>query len=415
MTAITKEFVRALPKTDLHVHLDGSMRIPTLIELAREQDVNLPSETEEGLRKVLFKDAYANLGEYLEGFDYTAAVMQDAQALERIAYEFALDCFADGVLYCEVRLAPQRHMSDKLGMDDVLTSVNAGLDRAKKEINSGKDIVSGKMPHFDYGIIACAMRKFEESYSEYFRQVIELNPNIPILERYKIAASDLVRGVIRLRDEEGLPIVAFDLAGEEAGYPAADYAEAYDLAHKAFMMKTVHAGEAYGPSSIFQAITECHADRVGHGTNLFRDDMVDLPTEHERRHYVRALWQYIADRRITVEVCLTSNMQTIPNLKRVENHPVGLMLDNRISTTFCTDNRLISNTTVTDEVMLAIKHFHIAPRRLRDIIIYGFKRSFFASAYLEKRAYVRRIIDYYDEVQERFGVEKDDEITIAKP
>jgi len=301
-------------------------------------------------------------------------------------------------------------------MDDVLHAVNAGLDRAKKEINSGKDIVSGKMPHFDYGIIVCAMRKFEESYSNYFHRVITLNPNIPVLERYKIAASDLVRGAIRLRDEGGLPLVAFDLAGEEAGYPAADYAEAYDLAHKAFMMKTVHAGEAYGPASIFQAITECHADRIGHGTNLFRDDMVDLPTEHERKHYVRALWQYIADRRITLEVCLTSNMQTIPGIKRVENHPVGQMLDNRLSTTFCTDNRLISNTTVTDEIMLALKHFHIAPRRLKDIIIYGFKRSFFAGAYLEKRGYVRKIIDFYDEVQKRFGVESDDDdITIAKP
>lgn len=416
MKPITREFVKALPKTDLHVHLDGSIRIPTLIDLAREQDVKLPADTEEGLRKVLFKDSYADLGEYLEGFEYTAAVMQDGEALERIAYEFAKDCFEDGVLYCEVRLAPQRHMNEKLGMDDVLKSVNEGLARAKKEINACEEIASGKMPPFEYGIIACAMRKFEESYSEYFRQIIELNPNIPILERYKIAASDLVRGVIRLRDDEGLPIVAFDLAGEEAGYPAADFAEAYDLAHKAFLMKTVHAGEAYGPASIFQAITECHADRIGHGTNLFRDDMVDLPTEQERKHYVRALWQYIADRRITLEVCLTSNMQTIPSLKRVENHPVGLMLENRLSTTFCTDNRLISNTTVTDEIMLVLKHFHIAPRRLKDIIIYGFKRSFFAGAYLEKRAHVRKIIDFYDEVQKRFKVESDDDdITIAKP
>jgi adenosine deaminase len=414
MADIDREFVQALPKTDLHVHLDGSMRIPTLIELAKQQDVKLPSDTEEGLRKVLFKDSYADLGEYLEGFSYTAAVMQDGEALERIAYEFALDCFADGVLYCEVRLAPQRHMSEKLGMDDVLKSVNDGFHRAKKEINSSDDIASGKMPHFDYGIIVCAMRKFEESYSDYFRRVIVLNPNIPILERFKIAASDLVRGAIRLRDEGGLPLVAFDLAGEEAGYPAADYADAYDLAHKAFMMKTVHAGEAYGPASIFQAITECHADRIGHGTNLFRDDMVDLPTEQERKHYVRALWQYIADRRITIEVCLTSNMQTIPGIKRVENHPAGLMLDNRLSTTFCTDNRLISNTTVTKEVMLAIKHFHIAPRRLRDIIIYGFKRSFYAGAYLEKRSYVRKIIDFYDEVQRRFEVKNDDEVTLVK-
>lgn len=414
MKTLTREFIQALPKTDLHVHLDGSLRIPTLIELAREQDVKLPSETEEGLRKLLFKDAYANLAEYLDGFEYTAAVMQDREALERIAYELAHDCFSDGVLYFEVRLAPQRHMGDKLGMDDVLKAVNVGLDRAKKEINARDEIALGKMPPFEYGIIACAMRKFEETYSEYFRQVIELNPNIPVLERYKIAAYDLVRGVIRLRDEEGLPIVGFDLAGEEAGYPAADFAEAYDLAHKAFLKKTVHAGESYGPASIFQAITECHADRIGHGTNLFRADMVDLPTEVERKHYVRALWQYIADRRITIEVCLTSNMQTIPSLRRVENHPFGQMLDDRLSTTFCTDNRLISNTTVTDEIMLALKHFNIASRRLKDIIIYGFKRSFFSGAYLEKRVYVRKIIDFYDDVQKSFKVENNDEPTVAE-
>ena len=103
----------------------------------------------------------------------------------------------------------------------------------------------------------------------------------------------------------------------------------------------MHAGEDYGPASIFQAITDCHADRIGHGTHIFDTNMVDLPTQEERETYVRDLWQYIADRRITIEVCLTSNLQTMPHLKSIEDHPFAKMLKNGISTTFCTDNRLV--------------------------------------------------------------------------
>jgi adenosine deaminase len=395
---VSGECIRALPKTDLHVHLDGSLRLGTLIELAKEQKIELPSYDEEGLKDLVFKENYADLPEYLAGFSYTTAVLQDPESLERTSYEMALDCFADGVFYVEVRLAPQRHMGPHQSMDEVMRAVSSGFARAKGEINARPEIKAGSMPEFEYGIIACAMRKFEASYSRYYRQLFDLHPQLPEKQRFQIAAFDLVRGVIRLRDEEGLPVVGFDLAGEESGYPAADFAEAYDLAHKAFLKKTVHAGEAYGPPSIFQAITECHADRIGHGTNLFREDMVDLPTDGERKRYVRALWQYIADRRITVEVCLTSNMQTMPNLKSMGEHPFRRMIEARISTTFGTDNRLISRTTSSNEIGLAIKHFGLSERRLRNIIIYGFKRSFFAGDYLQKRAYVRRIIDYYDEV-----------------
>ncbi len=410
---LSKECIRALPKTDLHVHLDGSMRIPTLIELAKEYGVKLPSYTEAGLRETVFKDQYKDLPEYLAGFEYTAGVLRTTEALERASYELALDCFADGVLYVEVRLAPQRHMSHTLDMDTVLMSVNKGLGDAQREINARPDIAQGRAPSFEYGIIACAMRKFEGSYSEYFGDVTRLHPNLPEIERFQVAAYDLVRGVIRLRDKAGLPIVGFDLAGEEAGYPAAQYAEAYALAHRHFLKKTVHAGEAYGPPSIFQAITDCHADRIGHGTNLFRSDMVDLPTKKECEQYTRALWQYIADRRITIEVCLTSNMQTIPSMRKIENHPSKRMLEDRLSVTFCTDNRLISNTTVSDEVELAVRNFGIGPRRLRNILVYGFKRSFFWKDYIKKRAYVRQVIDYFDEVAGRFGVvAQDDDLTI---
>ena len=165
-------------------------------------------------------------------------------------------------------------------------------------------------------------------------------------------------------------------------------------------MKTVHAGEAYGPESIFQAITDLHADRIGHGTLLLQTDMIADPTIKDREQYVEELTQYIADRRITIEICLTSHMQTNPRLKRLENHPFMGMREHRLSTTFCTDNRTVSNTTVSNEIELAVKHLGLTATELKGSVIYGFKRSFFPGTYLDKRQYVRRIIDYYEALQE---------------
>jgi adenosine deaminase len=227
---------------------------------------------------------------------------------------------------------------------------------------------------------------------------------MPEEERFGLASKDLVRALIKARDVDGLPIVGVDLAGAEKGYPAEDHRAAYELAHKNFLKKTVHAGEAYGPASIFQAITDCHADRIGHGTHLFDTEMVELPTPEAREQYVHALWQFIADRRITIEICLTSNLQTTPRLKELSAHPFRMMLDNRLSTTFCTDNRLVSNTTVSHEIDLAVKTFDISPQRLKDIIIYGFKRSFYPGNYAEKRKYVRQAIDYYESIEAQNSV-----------
>jgi adenosine deaminase len=164
-------------------------------------------------------------------------------------------------------------------------------------------------------------------------------------------------------------------------------------------MKTVHAGEAYGPESIFQAITDLHADRIGHGTLLLQTDMIADPAIQDREKYVEELTQYIADRRITLEICLTSNMQTNPRLEHLEDHPFMGMRERRLSTTFCTDNRTVSNTTVSNEIELAVRHLDLTPTELKGSVIYGFKRSFFPGSYLEKRRYVRKIIDYYEVLQ----------------
>lgn len=396
---ITEAFVKTLPKTDLHVHLDGSIRMSTLIDLAREYHVKLPSYTESGLRELVFKDRYADLAEYLTGFFYTGAVMQSEVSLERCGYELAIDNQEEGVRYLEVRFAPQLHVHEHLNAVTVLRAVNRGLRRARDEFNRRPQVQSGAEPRFEYGIIVCAMRMFQEGFSEYFKNLIRAHRYTPPKEIYAMASLELARAALIARDEYGLPVVGFDLAGEESGYPAMDHAEAFKMAHRAFMKKTVHAGEAYGPESIFQAITELHADRIGHGTYLLDPEAIRDPSIVDREDYVERLSQYIADRRITLEVCLTSNLQTNPHMQSLDQHSFKLLRNARLSTTICTDNRTVSNTTVTRELMLASKHLGLDAHDLKSIIIYGFKRSFWPGTYLEKRAYVRQVIDYYEKLE----------------
>jgi len=216
-----------------------------------------------------------------------------------------------------------------------------------------------------------------------------------------MASLDLARAAVRARDAHGYQVVGFDLAGEEAGYPPGAHKQAYDYAHRHFLKRTVHAGEAYGPESIFQAITDLHADRIGHGTYLLEPDQIRDPDIEDRDHYVERLGNYIADRRITLEVCLTSNLQTNPQLQRLEDHTFSKLREQRISTTLCTDNRLMSNTTVTNELNLAVRHLGLDRHDLKSIIIYGFKRSFYSGSYLSKRQYVRQVIDHYEAVERR--------------
>lgn len=397
------DFIREVPKTDLHVHLDGSLRLSTLIELAKERNVTLPSYTEEGMRELVFKDRYKDLVDYLRGFGYTCAVMQDAESLERVTYELCWDEFNEGVRYAEFRFAPQLHVNEGLDVADVLRAVSKGIARAKAEINGQAQIVHGGEPRFEAGIITCAMRYFSAGFGKYYRQFINLHAFTPAEDVYALASEELARAIVALRDREGLPIVAFDLAGPEDGFPADNHINAYKIVHKGFIRKTVHAGEAYGPESIFQAITDLNADRIGHGYHLFSADRIQSKSITDKEEYVRKLAQFIADRRITLEVCLTSNLQTMPELTDISQHNFRKMLEARLSVTLCTDNRLVSNTTVSKEISLAMHNFDIQPRQLKGLLIYGFKRSFFPGTYHEKRAYVREIIDYYERVARKYG------------
>lgn len=398
---ISAAFVAELPKTDLHVHLDGSLRLPTLIELAREGGVKLPSATEGGLRETVFKERYASLGEYLRGFQYTVAALQTAEALERAAAELAEDNQAEGVRYLEVRFAPQLHVHPGLDAVQAIAAVDRGLRRARDAWNQRAAVLAAEEPPFEYGIICCAMRMFTGAFSQYYATLFAAHPYARAKELYSMASIELARAAVAARDGYGLQVVGFDLAGEEAGYPAGDHKQAYDYAHRHFLKKTVHAGEAYGPESIFQAITDLHADRIGHGTYLLEPDAIRDEEIGDREHYVERLGNYIADRRITLEVCLTSNLQTNPQLRRLEEHAFSKLRAQRLSTTICTDNRLVSNTTVTNELLLACTHLGLDRHDLKSIIVYGFKRSFFPGSYLRKRQYVRQIIDYYDRVEAR--------------
>jgi len=400
---ISRAFIEEIPKTDLHLHLDGSLRLSTLIELAREQGVRLPAEDEKGLRRLVFKKRYSSLTDYLKGFAYTTAVLQTAPALERGGYELALDNQAEGVRYIEVRFAPQLHQNSRLTCIEAMAALNRGLARAKEEFNGRPEVESGAEPPFEYGIIACAMRMFDFGYSQYYDTLLRVHAHSDRKGVFALASQELVRAAVEAKTRHGLPIVGFDLAGAEAGFPAEDHAHAYALAHKNFMKKTVHAGEAYGPESIFQAITDLHADRLGHALHLFDAGMIKSPEIKDKKAYVANLVQFIADRRITIEVCLTSNLQTHPAIHGLAQHSFRKMREARLSATFCTDNRTVSDTTVSAEILKAVRAFHISSRELKNFIIYGFKRSFFPGTYIEKREYTRRIIDYYEKIEKRYA------------
>ncbi len=385
MPQAQEKLIRDLPKADLHVHLDGSLRLKTLIELAQARKIQLPSYSEAGLRELVFKDRYNDLPDYLQGFQYTCAVMQDLEALERVAYEFAWDCFHDGVIYVEPRYSPDLLKTEAIKSHEVIIAIDKGMKQAQREINILIDKENQAMkeqapesfvehPHFVYSHIICCMRMWEPERS-----------------------IDIVNSAILTRDKHDLPITAIDLAGPEAGFPAIDHQDAYILAHKHFLYKTVHAGEAYGPPSIFQAITYLFADRIGHGFHLFDAELISTKDPVTAKRYVNNLVQYIAEKRITLEVCLTSNLQTLPELQNnAINHTLPLMLDSGISVAICTDNTLVSNTTVTKELLLAAQTFNLSAKQIKKLIMYGIKRSFYPGSYLEKKKYIDVCAKYYD-------------------
>ncbi len=387
---ITPDLIARVPKSDLHVHLDGSLRLGTLIELARAQGVVLPSYTTDGLRELVFRDQYASLAEYLRGFACTVAVLREPEAIARVAFELAEDAIAEGVRYMEVRFAPHLHVSRSEDVAAVLGAVNDGMRRAAREQHARPAVAAGDDMPFAFGLICCAMRNFDAGMSEYYSRLIGVLAGTPQRDRVALASLETVRGAVDARDRLGLPIVGFDLAGEEAGYRAGHHVEAYQLAHRHFLRKTVHAGEAYGPESIYEAITACHAERIGHGTFLFAPERIVSPRIVDRAGYVEKLVDYIGFARITLEVCPTSNLQTTPELRSLADHPVRQMIERALAVAIGTDNRLVSNTTLCRELSLVATELQLDWPAFRRLVLAGFKGAFFPGRYGDKRAFVEQ-------------------------
>ncbi len=390
------EFITKIPKSDLHVHLDGSVRVETLIELSKQEKNPLPSYTVDGLNKLVFKDQYKNLVEYLQGFGLIVPIMQTQENLERISYEFAKDCIKDGVLYVEVRFAPQLHINNKQNIDQVLLGVNRGLYRAKLEHNNKSTVKNKKQPPFDYGIIVCAMRYFTRGFSKFLDLFFDAHQHTSFSMISAMTSYELAKAAVRIRDQYAIPIVALDLAGAEDGNPPILHKDAYHFAHKNFMHLTVHAGEASGPESIFQAVTELYPERIGHGFHLFDKKAIIDKSISKKQKYIDNLVQYLAKQRTTIEVCLTSNWQTISELKKIKDHSLSSMLKNNISVAICTDNKTISKTNMSKELHVASQAFELGGKKLKDLVINGFKKSFYFGPYNQKVAYIKQISDYYD-------------------
>ena len=329
-----RELIRRMPKVLLHEHLDGGLRPRTIIELAAEADYELPHADPEALGVWFHEGAdQKSLPRYLEGFRHTIAVMQTAESLERVAYEFLEDMAEDGVVYAEARFAPHFHTAGGLGLDGVMVAVLRGLRRGRQDFG------------VEFGLIVCAMRNED--------------PDLSI---------KLVELAIAYR-EQGC--VGFDLAGEEAGHPAKEHVRAFQLALRKNFSITIHAGESFGPESIWQALQYCGAHRIGHGTRLIED----LVIYDGKVIKVGSLAQYILDHRIPIEVCLSSNLHT-GAVETLEEHPFPILHDLGFRLTLNTDNRLMSRTSMTNEYALAVETFGLDVNDLETLSISAVKSSF---------------------------------------
>jgi adenosine deaminase len=339
--------LRQLPKAELHCHLDGSVRPATLLELAREARVQMPRHTAEELAEFMRVDDANSLEDYLRRFDVTVSVMQTEEALERIAYELAEDAAEDGVRYIEIRNAPILNVVHGLTLVQAVEAPLRGLRRAEK----------------DFGIIGrsiiCALRAFTPEES---------------LEMAQLAVEFKNDGV-----------VAFDLAGGEKGHPAARHVAAFRYAREHNLAVTVHAGEGDGAESVREAVHICGANRIGHGTRLIEDP---------------DLMQYVNDRRIALEVCLTSNVQT-KVADSYEAHPLREYFDRGLNVTLNTDNRLMSGTTLTDEYVHAAEQLGFTVDELAGIALNGFE-----SAFLPWEERLMLIEEASDKIEELIGFDE---------
>jgi len=328
----TLEDIRRAPKVLLHDHLDGGVRPETIVELARESGYeDLPVKDPDGLRE--WFEAASNSGSlerYLETFTHTVGVMQSAEALTRVAYECAEDLAADGIVYAEVRYAPEQHLAGGLSLEQVVEAVLDGFARGQKDFG------------IRVGTLVTAMR-------------------------HQARSMEIAELAVRYRD---LGVVGFDIAGAEAGYPPTRHLDAFEYLQRENAHFTIHAGEGFGLPSIWQAIQWCGADRLGHGVRIIDD----IEVEGEEAKLGR-LAGYVRDKRIPLEMCPTSNIQT-GAAKSIEEHPIGLLRRLSFRVTVNTDNRLMSGTTLSKEFAKLVDAFGYGWDDLQWFTVNAMKSAF---------------------------------------
>ncbi|GIJ70321.1 adenosine deaminase [Virgisporangium ochraceum] len=330
--APTYDEIRRAPKALLHDHLDGGLRPATVVELAAEIGHELPATDPAELGEWFTAAADSgSLERYLETFVHTVGVMQTASALHRVAAECALDLAADGVVYAEVRFAPEQHLTRGLTLPEVVEAVLAGFaDGSAQAALAGRPI--------RIGTLLTAMRHAARSM-----EIAELS--------------------VRYRDAG---VVGFDIAGAEAGYPPTRHLDAFEYLQRENFHFTIHAGEAFGLPSIWQAIQWCGADRLGHGVRIV-DDIADRS--------LGRLAAYVRDKRIPLELCPSSNVQT-GAAASIADHPIGLLRDLRFRVTVNTDNRLMSGTSMTREMALLVEAFGYGWAELQWFTVNAMKSAF---------------------------------------
>jgi len=327
------ETLRAAPKVLLHDHLDGGLRPATVIDLARElRYTGLPTADEKDLARWFHASAASgSLALYLRGFVHTIAVMQTPEAIERVAYESGEDLARDGVVYAESRYAPIFSTQRGLSLQQVVDAVGRGFERAER-----RHAITLRQ-------IVCAMRDRTDS-----------------LEMAQLAIANRERGV-----------VGFDIAGEEAGYPPEKHLPAFQLCHRENFSITIHAGEGFGPPSIWQAIQVCGAHRIGHGVRLIED----MTIENGKVTRIGGLATYVRDKRIPLELCPSSNVDT-GAAPSIEAHPIKHFLAQRFRVTVNTDNRLMSNITLSEEFRRLSETLPIDLADIEKLTINAMKSAF---------------------------------------
>ncbi len=335
--ALTADLIRAVPKVLLHDHLDGGLRPETIVELAREVDHTLPADDAESLGRWFTESADSgSLERYLETFDHTVAVMQRADHVTRVARECVEDLAADGVVYAEVRYAPEQHLDGGLTLEEVVRAVQDG---------------------FDEGMAATGI---------VVRQLLTAM-------RHQARSREIAELAVKHRDDG---VVGFDIAGAEAGYPPTRHLDAFEYLQRENAHFTIHAGEAFGLPSIWQAIQWCGADRLGHGVRIIDDITIDGDDVRLGR-----LAQYVRDKRIPLELCPHSNIQT-GAAASIAEHPIGLLARLRFRVTVNTDNRLMSGTSMSREMGALVDAFGWGLDDLQWVTVNAMKSAF---AHFEQR------------------------------